>query len=108
MQVGVKVVVMGHDFHCFGACMSVTCVLRYQATEVIMYEVDVSIPPPVNHRSGRAVYPFKTMPVGASILVPKGMAEKARIAAAVHKSRHPGWDYATRSVDGGIRIWRIA
>lgn len=80
-----------------------------------MFTVDTNKPLPDNEGSGRnPKYPFGTMGIGHSFLVPISMRENARIAAARWKERHPGWDYtAKREVDeksslDHYRIWRIA
>ncbi len=76
-------------------------------------KIDLDIPVPEHVMAGRpagrgAKYPFATMPVGASVLVPK--ADGARICSAAKqwKARHPGWDYRSQTTDDGTRLWRVA
>jgi hypothetical protein len=45
--------------------------------------------------------------VGDSVLVPFEKIRIVRNALSWKKNITPGWNYATRTVDGGVRIWRI-
>ncbi len=54
-----------------------------------------------------ATFPFATMPVGSSFVVPHTIAVNARGAATMYKRAHPGWDCVTRSVDDGLMIERV-
>lgn len=59
---------------------------------------------------GYSRYPWRGMEVGQSFFVPKG--SRNRIGAAMagfHKSRrNNGARFTLRTVEGGIRVWRIA
>lgn len=55
-----------------------------------------------------ATFPFATMEVGGSFVVPRAIATNARGAATLWKRQHPGWDYATRGVSDGLQIVRIS
>lgn len=76
--------------------------------ETIMYKImsDIEIP---RSRVGRPFkYPFRNMQIGESIFVAVDDIVLARAAAGQYKRAHPGWDYVSRSDDGGGRIWRTA
>ncbi len=68
----------------------------------IEYKVEKGVPPPETHTSK---YPFKSMAVGDSFFAPGGsrLAIGAYAAKALGKS-----NYTVRSVDGGVRVWRLA
>jgi len=74
------------------------------------YEIESDIPiPPARWGGGRPktpVYPFSRMEVGDSFLVP---VEKTLLVmhAARGRRKRTHEEYATRQVDGGLRIWRI-
>jgi len=63
---------------------------------------------------GYRKYPWPEMVPGDSFLIrcPESMVKKIRnrlvVSANAYKGRqNNGWDYATRTVPGGVRIWRI-
>lgn len=68
------------------------------------FKIEKGIPAPAK----RGKYPFAEMEVGDSFLVP-GAATSAEISSAVsyRKNRYQE-QYICRSVDGGLRVWRIA
>ena len=73
-----------------------------------MYELedDVPLPPdavPAQYRK----YPFLTMKIGQSFVVPREHADKLTKAAAAWKRRHAGWNYAIRRDPKGVRLWRV-
>ena len=70
----------------------------------IAVEKDVPLPAPLR---GSGKYPWRSMAVGDSFFVP-GMTT-ASIAGSVHSAykRLPGWKFTSRTVDGGVRVWRI-
>lgn len=75
------------------------------------YKVESGIPMP-SRKAHNAKFPFKEMQVGDSFLVPfDGEDEgtvRSRIASnCTHQKRRIGRQYATRKVDGGIRVWRV-
>lgn len=75
-----------------------------------MFEVLSDVPPPPKRFAGDDFrrYPFDTLGVGQSFVVPSEQGDLVRSAAKMWKRRHPGWDYTTRSRDGTTRVWRIA
>ena len=66
-----------------------------------MFKIDKDVPPPAS--SGRTKYPFAKMAVGDSFT-----GDSRAAAAASAYSRRTGIKFTTRTVDGVIRIWRIA
>ena len=68
-------------------------------------KVDKNIPIPRNKHS----YPLKDMEIGDSFFVEvKNNAEKHTVRSSVNYTGGLlGHKYATRSVENGIRIWRI-
>ena len=72
-----------------------------------MVTLDFDIKTPTG-RSRNQRYPFATMPIGSSFLVPREDRKKITSAAAAHKFRNREWDYMTRITDDGVRVWRVA
>ena len=71
--------------------------------------VEDGVPMPDLHQgAGRPrIYPFADMKVGQSVFVDGGkLRGKEHGAARKHGQRH-GKRFAVRTVDGGIRIWRV-
>lgn len=73
-------------------------------SDVLSIEKDIPIP--TSARAAR--YPFATMEVGDSILIPSSQKQLARSHALNYKKTHPGWNYKTRTMPEGMRIWRIS
>jgi hypothetical protein len=96
------------------------------------YAIESGIPvPSVRHASRVQIYPFPRMKIGDSFLVP-GTAEmvfaktvnRNDLTAAQRKARakystvmsaackfarhHKEYKFCARSVEGGVRVWRIA
>jgi hypothetical protein len=67
-----------------------------------------TIPIPTDRDAGNAKYPFRSMPVGASVLVAKSEYMKIKSASATFKTRNPGWRYTIRTTKEGVRLWRTA
>jgi hypothetical protein len=68
-------------------------------------EIDRHIPPPPPRKEPMPI-PFSAMQIGDSFLAPHRTT--ARAQANRYKSRHPGWNYTSRTTPEGTRIWRIA
>lgn len=80
-----------------------------------MYTIEKNVKVPEITLQGRPViYPWTKMEVGDSFVVPLDGKKSSEIQSAViSSSRHfakqiPGLKAVTRSVDGGVRVWRIA
>jgi hypothetical protein len=69
--------------------------------------IDKDVPIPTGTRAS-VRYPFATMEVGDSILVPGTAKQLARSHALNFKKTHPGWDYKTRTTNEGMRIWMVS
>ena len=60
-------------------------------------------------KCGNSRWPFLEMQIGDSFVVSSEDANHARNAATACKIRTRGeFNFATRQVKGGVRIWRIA
>lgn len=69
--------------------------------------IDKNIPPPRDKRGPEPKYPFEHLQVGDSFFVKDGIANRLS-GAASHWRKVTGRQYRVRTVDGGIRVWRIA
>lgn len=54
----------------------------------------------------KSVYPFKAMEVGDSFFVPNPK-KSIRAMASIAGTRH-GRKFLVRSIEGGVRVWRVA
>lgn len=68
-----------------------------------MFHVDKGLPIP--HAATRQRYPWKEMDIGDSFFVADGN-QKSIACAAYQATARLGWRFITRTVDGGIRVWR--
>jgi hypothetical protein len=82
-----------------------------------MIEIENGIPIPAIKRlaSGRrAKYPFSALAVGQSFFVPNQPGKTNRqliiaiVGSAQHITRKTGHRFTSRTVEGGIRVWRFA
>jgi hypothetical protein len=78
------------------------------------YAIEHDIPVPLPRVELSTVYPFsKLTKIGLSFFVPNngpvaGLVLQRRVASrAVHHAKARGWKFATRQVDGGVRVWRV-
>ena len=73
-------------------------------------EIDKGVPLPkkqVPVRAGVAMYPWREMQVGDSFFVAGTTVEK--FSGTLYQARKRlGTKFASRTVEGGIRVWRIA
>lgn len=85
---------------------------------MIKIEANIPIPPrgPLVSKGRPALYPFADMQIGDSFMVPikasdpqkqKRLAMRVTNAAYANARLH-GKKYATRVMDGGVRVWRVA
>jgi hypothetical protein len=72
------------------------------------FAIEKQIPLPKRHQPSK--YPWKQMEVGDSFFVATDTKRKAIQfgAMASDTGKRLGCKFATRQVDGGIRIWRVA
>lgn len=70
------------------------------------FKIEHGIPIPRKASSGRrAKYPFADMKPGDSIFLP-GKKVNA-LGSILTPHRRKGLKFTTRSVDGGVRVWRV-
>lgn len=67
-------------------------------------KIEKDIPLPPVRRKRESKYPFAVMEVGDSIFVP---LETAQFVGGYTANLKPK-KFASRQVDGGVRVWRIA
>jgi hypothetical protein len=76
------------------------------------FPIETEVPIPVVTRKRRGPgkgmrYPWRLMKPGNSFFVPQG-SERTISSLAVSAGRARGWRFVVRSVDGGVRCWRVA
>lgn len=72
-------------------------------------KIEKNIPMPPSKRGGPRKYPFADMSVGESAFFenqPAGSLSNPSVAAAQWGARN-GRKFSARSIDGGVRIWRV-
>ena len=70
--------------------------------------IEKNIPTPEGSGSGRpAKYPFTKMEVGDSVFIAGGRQGCNELNAAKVYANRTGKRFSSRTVDGGLRIWRI-
>ena len=70
-----------------------------------MYQIEKGIPMPEGKPGSK--YPFDGMKVGDSFLVPRKDRSCVSSAATAYSKKY-GTKFSMRTVDGVLRIWRIA
>ena len=83
-----------------------------------MFEIEnnVEMPKKCANNGSAAKYPFREMEVGDSFFVPAESAESAHrvqinissSSVQMSKREGAGKKFATRKVEGGVRVWRTA
>jgi hypothetical protein len=68
-----------------------------------MIEIEKGIPLPV----GRHKYPFLDMEIGDSFFVGNRTTGEMSYHIAYFRKKHPLRKFTCRTVDGGVRCWRI-
>lgn len=76
-------------------------------------KIDKGIPLPPRYATAKLRLPLAQLEVGDSFLVPRPVEEnknfhKNLTSRVCTYSKHTGKRFATRVVEGGIRVWRIA
>lgn len=76
---------------------------------MFLIEKDVPLPRPASGRGNKGEFrkSLERMAVGDSFLVEDWPRTKVSGYAA-HVTKACGWRFATREVEGGIRVWRTA
>jgi len=73
------------------------------------YAIEKGIKMPRKVRvSKRSKYPFKEMEVGDSTFIEGKRASDLGSSISYIRKIFPGRAYATRRVEGGVRVWRVA
>lgn len=75
-----------------------------------MFKITSDIPIyAISNKQGRPpVYPWASMEVGDSFLAEGKAIGRMSPVAHARAANHPGEKYACRTVDGGVRVWRVA
>lgn len=71
------------------------------------WEIDKSIPIPAGGRGGKSKYPFQEMEVGDSVFFPGSNTQGKEMIYAHNYARRNGKKFSGRSIDGGLRVWRV-
>jgi len=76
-----------------------------------MYKIDKNVPIPIGPKAIRR-YPLREMEIGDSFFVPDEDMPRGKnvihSAISVYAARSKdGWKFKSRSVDGGVRVWRV-
>jgi hypothetical protein len=68
-----------------------------------MFVIEKNIPMTI----GKKLYPFDLMEVGDSFFVPGTTPKAMTYPLAAYQKRNASTKFTTRSVDGGVRLWRV-
>ncbi len=71
-------------------------------------QIEKDVPMPMNGVGSPVKYPFKDMQVGDSVFAEGQDSVGYAASAARAWGRINGRKFSARTVDGGVRIWRIA
>lgn len=75
---------------------------------MIKVESGIPVPARTNRQGGRpSIYPFADLKVGESFFVP-GKTVKTMSQTASKAAKRLGIEVITRTVEGGVRVWRTA
>lgn len=73
-----------------------------------MFEIEKKVPVPPTDRPGRpSKYPFREMVPGDSFFVAGQTVREGASSAARVFAHRSGRKFRTRTVEGGVRIWRV-
>lgn len=70
------------------------------------YTIESDIPIPVHTNTNASKYPWGLMGVNDSFMVPNGNVRSLR-TVAYGASKRTGMKFKARSVEGGVRVWRV-
>ena len=70
-------------------------------------KIEKNIRPPELARGKPPKYPFSKMEVGDSVFVEGAVMCGKEYQAASKVGAYKGWKFSGRTVDGGLRIWRV-
>ena len=75
---------------------------------MIKVESGIPVPARTSRQGGRpSIYPFAGLDVGDSFFIP-GKTVKTMSQTASKAAKRLGIEVITRTVDGGVRVWRTA
>ena len=68
------------------------------------YEIDKNVQ--ISNKPRTYIYPYRDMDVGDSFFIPNG--KLPTVNAANHRAfKRFGMKFSARTMDGGIRVWRV-
>ena len=74
-----------------------------------MFKIEKKVPIPKGDQGRTAKYPCAEMVIGDSFLVPEGDGTAGGVPSRIAYWRlKTGFKFKTRSVKGGVRVWRVA
>lgn len=96
-------------FHCaaFWMCNDDMRKMRYQIMKHTIGPIEKNIPPPTENPGPKKTAPYWHMEIGDSVLI-KGQSQTTITGHAGKIGKITGAKFMTRTMDGGIRVWRIA
>jgi hypothetical protein len=71
-----------------------------------MFRIERGVPIPARRNPRGSMYPFAEMEIGDSFFVPDGTT-KTISAAAQYFTKNLGRRFTVRTIDSGVRVWRI-
>ena len=73
------------------------------------FEIEKNVPKPVTMKAYHSKYPFGTMEVDDSFLIPNAKVEEKIWVrqAASHYAKRNNVKFVTRTTDEGLRVWRV-
>lgn len=69
-------------------------------------QIDDDVPMPRNARGPEPKYPFADLRIGSSFFVKDAVPHRLSSAAS-HWAKTTGRKFRVRTVDGGVRVWRM-
>jgi hypothetical protein len=72
------------------------------------YKIEDNVPLPLTFGGTASKYPFDKLQVGQRFVVTDGKSIDSVRTSAYQAGRRLGMKFATRTVDGGLRVWRVA
>lgn len=70
-------------------------------------EKGIPLPPKRCRHAGVSKYPWEKMEVGDSFCVVGTTRNKIGAVITYREKKHPGEEYSFRSLDNGVRVWRV-
>jgi hypothetical protein len=70
-------------------------------------KIEKGIPVTDQRRGNHRKYPWDEMEVGDSFFVP-GKSPNTISSSANYQSKTRGWRFKVASLEGGVRVWRVA